>query len=34
MSKTVIVGLGLIGRSWAISFGRAGHEVHSGTPIP
>ena len=27
MSKTAIVGLGLIGRSWAISFARAGHEV-------
>jgi len=27
MIKTAIVGLGLIGRSWAISFARAGHEV-------
>ena len=27
MSKAAIVGLGLIGRSWAISFARAGHEV-------
>src|SRR5579863_7400116 len=25
--KTAIIGLGLIGRAWAISFARAGHEV-------
>ena len=25
--RTTIVGSGLIGRSWAISFARAGHDV-------
>ena len=27
MSKIALVGLGLVGRAWAISFARAGHEV-------
>ena len=27
MSKFAIVGAGFIGRAWAISFARAGHEV-------
>ena len=27
MSKVAIVGTGLVGRAWAISFARAGHEV-------
>ena len=27
MSKVALVGLGLVGRAWAISFARAGHEV-------
>src|SRR4051794_27794650 len=27
MAKVVVVGAGLIGRSWAITFARAGHEV-------
>jgi L-gulonate 3-dehydrogenase len=27
MSKTAIIGAGLIGRAWAISFARAGHDV-------
>jgi L-gulonate 3-dehydrogenase len=28
MSKVAVIGAGLIGRAWAISFARAGHEVH------
>ena len=27
MSKVAIVGCGFVGRAWAISFARAGHEV-------
>src|SRR5260370_5094689 len=27
MSRIALVGLGLVGRAWAISFARAGHEV-------
>ena len=27
MSKIALVGLGLVGRAWAVSFARAGHEV-------
>ncbi len=27
MTKVAVVGAGLIGRAWAISFARAGHEV-------
>ena len=27
MSKVALIGLGLVGRAWAISFARAGHEV-------
>src|SRR5208282_3574378 len=27
MSKIALIGLGLVGRAWAISFARAGHEV-------
>ena len=34
MSKTAIVGSGFIGRAWAISFARAGHDVGCGTRRP
>ena len=27
MSKIALIGLGLVGRAWAVSFARAGHEV-------
>src|SRR5450631_1227220 len=27
MSKIALVGLGLVGRAWAVTFARAGHEV-------
>ena len=27
MSKIALVGMGLVGRAWAISFARAGHDV-------
>ena len=27
MSRTAIIGSGFVGRAWAISFARAGHEV-------
>ncbi len=34
MGRIAVVGAGLIGRAWAISFARAGRQVRLGTPTP
>src|SRR5437667_2092079 len=34
MAKVAVVGVGLIGRAWAISFARAGHEVVLADSVP
>jgi L-gulonate 3-dehydrogenase len=34
VSKVAVVGSGLIGRAWAISFARAGHQVNLWSPTP
>lgn len=34
MSQVAVIGSGLIGRAWAISFARAGHEVSLWSPTP